>query len=153
MLSQLVNIIYVRLIHPWRRFRCQNIWRLVTTVISTTFAARFSSPFFLWCLQYLKLLPSHTYTHRCTCIPHSHNISGSRRYCILLHLGASGSECVLTGTANALWSWASYHRNWRSSTIREDVLSWWTVNPICDVHWRLRGSNDSWYHEIENHEY
>ena len=104
---------------------------------------QFSSPLFLWCLQYLELLPSHTYTHRCTCIPHSHNISGSHRHCILLYLGASDSECVLTGTASALWSGASCHRNWRSSSIGEDVLSWWAVNPICYGHWRLRGSNDA----------
>ena len=97
------------------------------------------SPLLLWCLE---LLPSHTYTHRCTGIPHSHNISGSHRHCILLCLETSDSECVLTGTANALWSWASYHKNWRP-IVGEDILSWWTVNPICYGHWGLRGNTDS----------
>ena len=81
---------------------------------------------------------SHTNSHRCTGSSHSHNISGSHSHCIQLHLGTSDSECVLTWTASALWSWASCHRNWRS-IVREDVLSWWTVNPICYGHWGLEG--------------
>ena len=92
----------------------------------------------LWCLE---LLPSHTNSHRCTGIPHSHNIAGSHRHCILLDLGASDSECMLTWTATALWSWVSWHRNWRP-IVREDVLSWWAVNPICYGHWRLRRNTD-----------
>ena len=80
----------------------------------------------------------HTNSHRCTRSSHSYNISGSHRHCILLYLGASDSECMLTWTATALWSWASWHRNWRA-IIGEDILSWWAINPRCYCHWGLRG--------------
>ena len=85
-----------------------------------------------------KLLVSPTNSPRSACITHSYYIFGSHRHIVLLHWGANFSESVLTWAAIAVWSWASGHRYWRSSTIGEDVLSWWTVNPICYGHWGLR---------------
>ena len=97
-------------------------------------------------LWYLKCLASHTDSHGCTCSPYSHNISPSHRHCILLHLGASDSECVLTWTVSTLWSWASWHiklKRLRSSSIEEYVFCWWTINSLCYGHSGLRGSNDA----------
>ena len=85
-----------------------------------------------------KLLVSPTNSPRSACITHSYYIFGSHRHIVQLHWGDNFSESVLTWAAIAVWSWASWHRYWRSSTIGEDVLSWWTVNPICYGHWGLR---------------
>ena len=85
-----------------------------------------------------KLLVSPTNSPRSACITHSYYIFGNHRHIVQLHWGTIFSESVLTWAAIALWSRASWHSNWRSSTIGEDVLSWWTVNPICYGHWGLR---------------
>ena len=61
------------------RLNCQKMWKFQTVQY-----------------QHEAAVASHTNSHRCTCIPHSHNISGSHSHCILLYLGASDSECVLT---------------------------------------------------------
>ena len=78
-----------------------------------------------------ELLQSHNINVRCVLYCNSyHRCLDVLMKCIylqdtlLIHLGASDSECVLIGTVSALWSGASCHRNWRSSSIGEDILSW-----------------------------
>ena len=94
----------------------------------------------------IHAVASHTNSDRCTGIPNSDNISGSHRHCILLHMMARGSECVLTWTACArMWSWVSWHRNWRPSSIGEDVMSWWILNAVCYHSWGLKGRKSKAY--------